>query len=183
MRNEQAWRLSARVWVVALVLLLAAGCEGPSSPGPRTPVVDSAPHGPRQKADTRPGEPPAAPSPEGGVGQSRAADQPPDAPASDDEQAKEDEQRIPDYVTVLERFQRGDPVTVHAQTTAPVRLVIETENVRRLRIDRRLLKLDRNGSIVLRLDGQGIEWTPRWQTVEFERSPSGAWTPVKKIEP
>lgn len=89
------------------------------------------------------------------------------------------EPELPEYLTIVERFSASDAANVQAQTEGRHRLVLETRNVRRLHIDRDKLPLDKNRSIALVLDGQGIEWLAGSQTVEFERSRTGEWTPVK----
>lgn len=61
--------------------------------------------------------------------------------------------------------------------------MIETRNVQRLHIDRDTSPLDRNRSVALILDGQGLEWLARSKVVEFERSPNGVWMPVKPRKP
>lgn len=86
---------------------------------------------------------------------------------------------LPDYVHILERFHASEPIQLQAEIAAPHRLVIETRNVRRIRIDRHKLPMSRHRSIILRLDGQGIEWTPKSTTTIFERSINGVWMPVK----
>ena len=90
---------------------------------------------------------------------------------------------LPDYITVLERFQTDEPARVELAITSPERLVIDTQNVRRLRVDRQRLPMNTRRSIVLRLDGQGIEWTADSDVSEFERSVNGEWTPARKRSP
>ncbi len=91
------------------------------------------------------------------------------------------EPELPEYVMLLERYQPGQPAVVRVLTEGQSRLVIETRNVRRLRIDRDRVPLDRAHSIALQLDGQGIEWLAKSDVIEFERSPNGDWGPFKPL--
>ena len=72
---------------------------------------------------------------------------------------------------------------VETQREADRRLVIETRNVRRLRIDRQRAELSQRRSVALQIDGQGLEWLARSQVSEFERSVNGEWKPVKPVKP
>lgn len=81
----------------------------------------------------------------------------------------------PSYVAVVDQYEAGRPGRVRAAITAPNKLELETRNVKRLRITREGLPLPRDRSIVLRIDGQGIEWTRDYLAVELERSPAGVW--------
>jgi len=85
----------------------------------------------------------------------------------------------PDYVSVVDRYRPSAPASVRAATERGNRLVIETRNVKRLRIERSKAPLDPDRSIALELDGQGIEWLRYSQVTEFERSTNGDWKPVR----
>ncbi len=85
----------------------------------------------------------------------------------------------PEYVAVVEHYRPTAPASVRAATERGNRLVIETRNVKRLRIERSKLPLDPERSIALELDGQGIEWLRYSQVTEFERSTNGDWKPVR----
>ncbi|MCH7870754.1 MAG: hypothetical protein IID33_03550 [Planctomycetes bacterium] len=87
---------------------------------------------------------------------------------------------IPDYLTVLERTNDGTPVSVTGQTVGRSRLVIDTRNVKRLRINRGKLTFSAGRSIAMRLDGQVFELRARTDWVEMERSRNGEWSPVKQ---
>ena len=92
------------------------------------------------------------------------------------------EPEIPDYVTIIERYnpQQRASVTVRPEVAAATnRLSIDTRNVRRLHIDRDRIPLNRRRSVSLQLDGQGLEWLASSQVEEFERSVNGVWIPVK----
>lgn len=86
----------------------------------------------------------------------------------------------PEYVTILERFRAGERATVRVRTAAGNQLVVETRNVRRLRIERAQVPLERGRSISLQLDGQGIEWLAKSTVTEFERAENGYWTSAKE---
>lgn len=95
------------------------------------------------------------------------------------------EPKPPSYVAVVDQYEAGRPGRVRAKITAPSKLELETGNVRRLRITREGLPLPRDRSIVLRIDGQGIEWTRDYLVVELERSPAGVWevTHLRPVKP
>ena len=85
---------------------------------------------------------------------------------------------IPDYLKVLELYDDTEPAYVEISITSPRRMVIETRNVRKIHIDRKRLPMNTRHNIILRLDGQGIEWTAKSKTEEFERSINGDWSPL-----
>lgn len=87
---------------------------------------------------------------------------------------------LPEYISLLETAHAPRKSDVRVSVSPPARLEIETENVRRLRIDRHKLPFPPGRSIALRLDGQAFELTSRTGSVDFERSPTGEW---KAIEP
>jgi hypothetical protein len=107
----------------------------------------------------------------------------PEPAAPDAPEQEAEEERIPEYLTVVERFEPLQRAVVRAQLEGQRRIIIETDNVARLRISRHKLDFAARRSIVLRIDGQGIEWTPRYDLVELERSRNGAWSPVRPIKP
>jgi len=154
--------ISSALWAA----ILLTGCEG------APPATSRAPQ-------TRPaeGQPPASSQPVAGPASKSAGAPGVTAPPATQPAAQEPE--LPEYVTLVERFNPRQPPAVRVRTEEPSRLVIETRNVRRLRIDRTRLPLDRRHSIALQLDGQGIEWLPKSEVVEFERSPNGDWGPFK----
>lgn len=85
---------------------------------------------------------------------------------------------LPEWLEIVASFgdEPGAVDIVHAEGR---RLVLDTRAVRRLHIDRARLPLHRDRSIVLILDGQGIEWRANSTVDLFERSENGVWTPVK----
>lgn len=86
---------------------------------------------------------------------------------------------LPEYLEIRSRVHDGKVAQVRSQILSGGRLVIDTDNVTRLRIRRELLDLPTRRSVILRLDGQVIEWTAGSPVSEFERSSNGVWTPVR----
>lgn len=93
------------------------------------------------------------------------------------------EKEPPRYITIIARFEPQQRAVVEAQREDGNRLVIETRNVRRLRIDRAQAELNLRRSVALQIDGQGLEWLAKSEVTEFERSVNGEWTPVKPAKP
>ncbi len=162
--------------VLCLLAAILAGCDSAPPPAGRVPQSSPATEPGRPAVPEKPAAsvpvttPPAASVP--------ATTQPPaSVPAATQPAAPEPE--LPDYVEILERFdpQRPASVTVHAE--ASNRLVVLTRNVRRMRIDRERVPLDRRRSISLQLDGQGMEWLARSPVDEFIRSVNGPWDVAK----
>jgi hypothetical protein len=89
------------------------------------------------------------------------------------------EPELPEYLTIVARSDPQERATAEARIEAGNRLVIQTRNVRRLRLDRDKVPLNLRRSIALELDTQGIEWLARSTAEEFERSVNGEWTAVK----
>ncbi|RMF79964.1 MAG: hypothetical protein D6744_08635 [Planctomycetota bacterium] len=64
----------------------------------------------------------------------------------------------------------------------PVRIALETRNIKRFAITRIGLPLDRPGkSIALKIDGQVFEWQGKHITVVFEHSPNGGWQVIDRV--
>ena len=169
------------VWITAALMGLGSllGCQGAPQrgqppPGPSTRET-AEPAGPAKPGAREPAEPPAdsPPLPPPPVGAGTEAPPPAEPPVPE----------LPEYVRVLERFDPGQKADVRIELTPPRRLAIDTQNVQRLWIDRDALPLARYRSIILQLDGQGIEWTPQSSTTMFERSVNGVWAPVKEPQP
>lgn len=89
------------------------------------------------------------------------------------------EPELPEYVTIVRLWNLEEPTQARVQTEGDERLIIETENVRRIRIARELLPLSRHRSIALLLDGQPFEWTVGSKVSEFEQNGSGVWHAVQ----
>lgn len=107
-------------------------------------------------------------------------DVPEPQPATAQEQPAEPE--LPKYLKVTSLYDRKQAADVRIRIEPGNRLILDTRNVQRIRIDRSALPLQPDRSIVLRLDGQGIEWRADSQVTEFERSANGDWSPVKPSE-
>ena len=166
---SRAVQMRSAALAVGLMLVLAwVVCCDSSRPSSQPAAPDNGAELPKGAATSAP----ASSSPAADAGA-----QPPHADDADQQP------KLPDYLKIVERHDASEPGHVDFRITSRRRLEIETRNVRRLRIERSLLPMDTDGSIVLRLDGQGIEWTARSTTVEFERSANGAWTPVREQEP
>jgi hypothetical protein len=86
---------------------------------------------------------------------------------------------VPGYIQVLEKFDPNAQTVVQATAATGQQLDITTQNVKRMRIDRDHVPVDRTRSIALMLDGQPLEWLARSKVHEFERSVNGRWQPVK----
>ncbi len=120
--------------------------------------------------------------------QEDAATEPAIVDASRDESAgtidmetpEKPEPKTPRYVSIVEQLHSGQDARVTATIELPTKLELTTDNVSRLRITREGLPLARDRSIVLRIDGQGIEWTRQYLAVELERSSAGVWTVVRR---
>jgi hypothetical protein len=79
-------------------------------------------------------------------------------------------------VQILERLQALRPSNVRSRLEQPGRLWLNTENVRRMRIERGRLDLTARGSLSLQVDGQSFEWLASAPVLELERSAGGYWT-------
>jgi|GEM_PF-3543500 len=87
--------------------------------------------------------------------------------------------QTPPYLAVVERIQSDGEARISATIDKPRKLVLDTDNVKRIQITREGLPFPRDRSIVLRVDGQGIEWTRQYFTVVLERSSTGVWEVVR----
>jgi hypothetical protein len=181
------YRRLALLIVAILTALLVAGCEsrppqGVNATQPRTVGEDQARAdelaGPPSEQRAQPGEsstPASRPSARAGSGETtEIGGETPSAAKT-----VEPEPRLPDYLKILERFDDRARVEVHVRLEPPVKLEIQTDNVKRLRITRVGLPLVRGRSTVLRIDEQVFEWPQRSEVVELERSPNGVWMSVK----
>ena len=128
-----------------------------------------------QKPPTQTAEPVAAPPPPTPQPSQPGADA---VINMDQDEAKKPP--LPPFLAVVEEINPTDRSTVNATITPPRKLALETDNVKRLRLTRERLPLARNRSIVLQIDGQGIEWTAKHIAIELERSSAGEWTVVRR---
>jgi hypothetical protein len=86
----------------------------------------------------------------------------------------------PSYMSIVEEIDPVKRSIVYTTIEPPRTLELTTENVKRIRLTREGLPLARHGSLVLRIDGQGIEWTRKYVAVELERSSAGEWSVVDR---
>jgi hypothetical protein len=178
--------------LVAAMLALAIGCQGPNNGingthDPKTP--GAAPTGSPPPPTARPAEPatlpapartppaPAAPSPPAsqapGSEREPGAAPPVEAPAPS--AAEPPQPKTPPYIVIVERFDPRRATTLTTSIQNAKAIEIKTGNVRRFRITREELPLPGGRSIPVRIDGRAFEWTPNHREVEFELTPSGAW--------
>lgn len=81
--------------------------------------------------------------------------------------------QVPGFVRILEQTRPGD-AQVTVATPDRRTLELTTRNVQRMRLTRLGLPLQAD-TIVLRIDGYGIEWRPNRAVVEVERTNAGVW--------
>lgn len=170
-------------------VLLVAGCEAPvrttdQSTGGSSAVRDSkadgdaSAHANAQRDDEqpivrdarRPNDPRKAPTTQATTRSAAKA-----ADSGDDTPAPVDDEKQPRYLSVTRRFDLARPHRVNATTQGDRRLIIETENVQRMKFSRSDIPLRSDRSIILQLDGQPIEWLVGSEVTEFERTVNGAW--------
>lgn len=184
---ERPDRRNRSSWLFLLAILAAAG-GGLSyltlfraAPVSQTPVTPPpvAPATATQPAESAPAsEPTPAESQPDSQPDSAAASQPQSAPASD-ESEKPEPLKPPAFVT---RFEAGTATAtpqIESQISAPGTVTLRTANVRRLTLTRSALPFEARGSVALRVDDQGIEWTRRSAVLELERRSSGEWVVIK----
>ena len=184
------------VWAVLMgVGLLLAGCDAappassrgaatrptPSGAAPAEKPAAKLPTGDADKpaepvAPPPPPAPPAAapttPESQSRTETSRPASQPPEPPPPP-------EPPVPGYIQIIEKFDPKARTVAQATAASGQQLDIMTQNVKRMRIDRDRVPVDKTRSIALMLDGQPLEWLPRSKVEAFERSINGRWQPVK----
>jgi hypothetical protein len=156
-------------------LALACGFVLVCCTQPNGPAVEATParSGAAERHETAPATQPPDRS---GQAEPRDRSAEPTQPRIDMETPEEPEPRTPRYLAIVEQIHSDREASVRATIRSPTKLELETDNVKRLRITREGLPLVQNRSIVLRIDGQGIEWTRHYTAVELERSSAGTWT-------
>ncbi len=153
--------------------------QAPTTP-PAAPPARIEPTPPVPPAQPQP--PPPAPPPQRTGRPPRPGEEQPLGPPAATLAPPAEEPALPDYLHVLDRFDRAKPYKLTARQEQPARLRVTTDNVRRIRLERPLLDLNTSGSISLQIDSQGIEWTPRTPVLELERSVNGEWMSVKDAD-
>ncbi len=165
-----------------LLAFALAGCESPSPRAPASPppqpTTQSPPPAPAEQrpAEVRPAAQPPAPSRLPAQGDPPVVSAPqPDAPP-----APPSPEEPPKYVRILERERSDASASLDATARGNAVVRLETNNVKRLRLIRDELPFRATRSVAVRIDQQGIEWSPRHAWIELERSRSGEWTVVAR---
>ncbi|UCG31701.1 MAG: hypothetical protein JSU68_08530 [Phycisphaerales bacterium] len=84
------------------------------------------------------------------------------------------------WVQVMKFFNEGDKAGVEATWEGGNRITVDSHNVQYLSLDLGQLPVNRGKSVILRLDGHGIQLSSRhWPVVEFERGQAGTWSLVR----
>jgi hypothetical protein len=183
---EMSRTVLIRIAFCGFAMLALPGCnDGASSrsdiqpsPAPddaNAAMTETKPPDQASKTSTAPD---ADPSTDTGARPSQPSAQ--DKPEDKSQNETDEQPKIPDYVTVLERIEDNGPARVSGRVTGTSRLIIDTRNVRRMRISRSKLAFGRGRSIPLEIDGQVFELRASTSVVEMERSRNGEWSPVKK---
>ncbi len=127
----------------------------------------------RPPAPPAPPPPPTSAPPAAGPSETtKPTTQPPEPPPPP-------EPPVPAYIQIIEKFDPKARTVVQATAATGQQLEVVTQNVKRMRIDRDQVPVDKMKSIALMLDGQPLEWLSRSRVEEFERSVNGRWQPVK----
>jgi hypothetical protein len=71
-------------------------------------------------------------------------------------------------------------MTVTAETQRSLSLT--TRNVSRFRIQRDGSPLRYGTNVILRIDGQALEWTGRYEALVLERSSNGVWEVAERVD-
>jgi hypothetical protein len=137
---------------------------------PASPPSTASP--PRSNID--PLDPPRPPRT--GAASLRPVEPPPEFPETVPPTTPDD--TFPAGVTVLEEERPGVTTSVKVQVDDGRRVIMQTRNVKRMRVHRQGIGVTTARSAVLRIDDQGIEWTRDAEVVELERSRNGEWLVV-----
>lgn len=182
-----------RAAVGLTLLCAAAGCQSaaprPSPAAAPEPEPPSArPEPPKPAAEKPPAPPVSAEKPQDPQPDARREPQPPIDPQPEPAPEAEvpappspgEEPELPEYITRLERIESARGHRLDAEFRQQGVIVLSTANIRRLRVERSRLPTRVASSIAVRIDGQGIEWSPRHQWIELERSSVGQWQVVAR---
>jgi len=146
------------------IMMVVCGCDARDKPRSSDPE--------RNRVETTEAQASsAAETPSSGAAATQAASAPASQAASRPALPK-----LPAYLEILS--------TVHERIGARVDVVkaeedvlsLTTENVARLRVLRNELPFTPGRSVIVRIDGQAIEWSVRGESVELTRGRTGAWT-------
>lgn len=177
-----------RLLIVGFISLMFVGCAQEKRDEPRQRVEPPPPQTrPAPTTEPRRTTPPTTnrdtPSTAGGAAPeaaSRPIADPKRADVSASETQPAEVEEPPDYIVVLERFTADRPYRLDARIEQDTRLVIRTDNIKRLQIRRAHSGLSPSRSVAILIDQQGIEWVARLDAVELERSVNGAWRPAER---
>jgi hypothetical protein len=191
MRYTPDVRLLTLASLILTLTLLHAGC----SSGGRPRMADRTADQPVENAaePTRLAEPATPPPPQepAATEADHGDDRPPGAePAPDAEPDEEDgaapprppASTWPAYVSLLGKLDADRPASVTATAETQRSLSLATRNVGRFRIRRDGTSLRYGINVILRIDGQPLEWTARYEALVLERSRNGVWEVVKRVD-
>lgn len=171
-----AYRRLLLLPVVALLACVTLCCQQPRQ------TVSPTPDGPEDRRPA-PTAPPSAdqPSPPatGGEEKQAAPATPPAQPGEDAAAARSEETALPRYIRVLETADPQRRAEVWAEIPESGIINLKTSNVRRLLLERETLPFVSRGSIAVRVDGQGIEWQRKYDSLELLLLPNGSWEIVR----
>lgn len=171
------------VGIALLGCLALVCCQQPTAQveATRAPGAESrAPARPTPVLSTPPVNPNPAPAAAPKPAPEPATSPPPGGEINMDQPEEPREPPPPPFLAVMEEIDPANRSKVNVTLTPPRKLVLDTDNVKRLRLTRERLPLTRNRSIVLQIDGQGIEWTANHVAIELERSTAGEWSVVRR---
>jgi len=87
---------------------------------------------------------------------------------------------LPPYLEITESLP-GAAAKIESTLPAPNAIELKTDGVKRLRLLRSEWPHRVATSIAVRIDKQGIEWTPRYAVLELERRDNGDWAIVRPV--
>lgn len=157
-------------------------CQKPNEPVGPTAEDRAQPRSTDDRAANKPSTRPDKPDAAAAVKpDASAAAQPPAAAQSEPSGTVRNEKpRLPDYIRVLAPADRTRGTDVSASLPESGVINLQTANVRRLQLTREALPFASAGSIAVRIDGQGIEWQPRYPVLELELLQNGSWEIVRR---
>ncbi len=88
----------------------------------------------------------------------------------------------PTYVSLLAKLEDGEPASMTVTAETQRSLSLTTRNVSRFRIQRDGSPLSYGTNVILRIDGQGLEWTGRYEALVLERSRNGVWEVAERVD-
>ncbi|GMU82819.1 MAG: hypothetical protein AMXMBFR47_26900 [Planctomycetota bacterium] len=172
-----AYRRLVFLPVVALLACVTLCCQQPRE------TVSPTSDGPEDRRPAPAEPPPAADQPSqpitgGDENQTPPATQPA-PPVEDAARGRSEETALPRYIRVLETADPERRAEVWAEIPESGIINLKTSNVRRLLLERESLPFVSRGSIAVRVDGQGIEWQRKYESLELLQLPNGSWEIVR----